>query len=72
MELFAEIPGAAILPELATQPLPEQVRTVPLRGLVLPIIVVLPPHGPKVLAVRALLGVVKERFPARELPVLAP
>lgn len=70
MEMVAQGLGAAILPELAAQPLPDQVRTVPLRGLVRPINVVLPPHGLKVPAVRALLGVVKERFPTSELPVL--
>ncbi|MFO7546492.1 MAG: LysR family transcriptional regulator substrate-binding protein [Trueperaceae bacterium] len=70
-EMVAQGLGAAILPELAVDTLQVSVRTVPFRGPVRPIDVVLPPHGLKVPAVRALLRVVKERFPESGLPHFA-
>ena len=60
-EMVARGLGGAIVPELAADTLQASVLTVSFRGLVRPIDVVLPPHGLKVPAVRALLRVVNER-----------
>lgn len=71
IEMVAQGLGAAVLPELAAGSLRDSVRTLPFKGLIRPINVVMPPHSLKVPVVRAFLRVVKERFHDSELPLFS-
>ncbi|MFO7546622.1 MAG: LysR family transcriptional regulator [Trueperaceae bacterium] len=72
LRLVAAGLGATVLPALAVgSPDGIAVRTVPFSDLVRPVLVIVPPHGLKVPAVRAFLHVLKARFPESDLPALS-